>query len=37
MAAGMLPQPLSEEEVIETTGRVRGQFIGLLEGVLERL
>jgi purine-nucleoside phosphorylase len=37
MAAGMLPQPLSEEEVIETTGRVRDQFISLLEGVLERL
>ena len=37
MAAGMLPQPLSEEEVIETTGRVRGAFIALLEGILERL
>ncbi len=37
MAAGILPQPLTEEEVIETTGRVRGQFIALLEGVLERL
>jgi purine-nucleoside phosphorylase len=37
MAAGMLPQPLSEEEVIETTGRVREQFVALLEGVLERL
>ncbi len=37
MAAGILPQPLSEEEVIETTGRVRGQFIALLEGIIERL
>jgi purine-nucleoside phosphorylase len=37
MAAGMLPQALSEEEVIETTGRVRSQFIALLEGVIERL
>jgi purine-nucleoside phosphorylase len=37
MAAGILPQPLTEEEVIETTGRVRHQFIALLEGVLERL
>jgi len=37
MAAGMLPQPLSEEEVIETTGRVREEFIALLEGVLERI
>jgi purine-nucleoside phosphorylase len=37
MAAGILPQPLSEEEVIETTGRVRHQFIALLEGTVERL
>ena len=37
MAAGILPQPLTEEEVIETTGRVRDQFIALLEGILERL
>ncbi len=37
MAAGILPQPLSEEEVIETTDRVRGSFIALLEGVIERL
>ena len=37
MAAGILPQPLSEEEVIETTGRVRGQFVALLEGIIERL
>jgi purine-nucleoside phosphorylase len=37
MAAGILDQPLTEEEVIETTGRVRGQFIALLEGILERL
>jgi purine-nucleoside phosphorylase len=37
MAAGILPQPLTEEEVIETTGRVREQFIALLEGIIERL
>ena len=37
MAAGVLPQLLSEEEVIETTSRVRGSFIGLLEGVIARL
>ena len=37
MAAGILPQPLTEEEVIETTGRVRHQFIALIEGVIERL
>ena len=37
MAAGILPQPITAEEVIETTGRVREQFIALLEGILERL
>jgi purine-nucleoside phosphorylase len=37
MAAGILPQPLTEEEVIETTARVREQFVGLLEGILGRL
>jgi purine-nucleoside phosphorylase len=37
MAAGILPQPLTEEEVIETTGRVRDEFIAILEGILERL
>ena len=37
MAAGILPQALTEEEVIETTGRVREQFIALLEGILDRL
>ena len=37
MAAGILPQPLTEEEVIETTHRVRGDFIALLEGIVERL
>jgi purine-nucleoside phosphorylase len=37
MAAGMLPQPLTAEEVLETTERVREDFIALLEGVLGRL
>jgi purine-nucleoside phosphorylase len=37
MAAGILPQPLTEEEVIETTARVSREFIALLEGTLERL
>jgi len=37
MAAGMLPQPLSEHEVLETTSRVRDRFIALLEHVLERI
>ncbi len=37
MAAGVLPQFLTAEEVIETTNRVRHQFIALLEGIFERL
>ncbi len=37
MAAGILPQMLTEEEVIETTGRVRALFVALLEGIIERL
>ena len=37
MAAGVLPQPLLHTEVLETTRRVRGQFIALLEGIIGRL
>ena len=37
MAAGVLPQPLDHAEVLETARRVRGQFIMLLEGIVERL
>jgi len=37
MAAGMQATPLSAEEVIETTSRVQGDFIRLLEAVIERL
>jgi purine-nucleoside phosphorylase len=37
MAAGVLPQPLNHDEVMETAKRVRGQFIGLLEGVIGEL
>ena len=37
MAAGILPQPVTAEEVIETTTRVRDQFIALLEGIIGRL
>jgi purine-nucleoside phosphorylase len=37
LAAGILPQPLSEEEVLETTGRVRAEFEALLEGIVARL
>jgi len=37
MAAGVLPQPLVHDDVVETAHRVRGSFISLLEGVIERL
>jgi purine-nucleoside phosphorylase len=37
MAAGVLPQPLHHDEVMETARRVRGQFVALLEGIVERL
>jgi purine-nucleoside phosphorylase len=37
MAAGVLPQPLVHDEVMETARRVRGSFIALLEGIIERL
>ena len=37
LAAGVLDRPLDHAEVMETAARVRGQFIALLEGVLERL
>lgn len=36
-AAGVLPQPLVHDEVMETARRVRGAFIGLLEGIIGRL
>jgi len=37
MAAGVLPQPLVHDEVMETARRERGSFIALLEGIVERL
>lgn len=37
MAAGVLPQLLVHDEVMETARRVRGSFIALLEGVIGRL
>ena len=37
MAAGVLPQPLHHDEVMETTRRVRVQFSALLEGIVGRL
>jgi purine-nucleoside phosphorylase len=33
-AAGVLDQPLDHKEVLETTERVKGQFIALLRGVI---
>jgi purine-nucleoside phosphorylase len=37
MAAGVLPEPLHHDEVMETTRRVRGDFIALLEAIIDRL
>ena len=37
MAAGVLPQPLDHADVLETTRRVRGAFMTLLEGIIARL
>ena len=37
MAAGVQPGSLVHDEVMETARRVRGSFIALLEGILERL
>lgn len=34
MAAGVLDQPLSHEEVIETSRRVKGKFINLIKAIL---
>ncbi|WP_018249997.1 purine-nucleoside phosphorylase [Orenia marismortui] len=37
MAAGILPQPLGHEEVIETAKRVKPKFIELLRGTIKSL
>jgi purine-nucleoside phosphorylase len=37
MAAGMLDQPLSHAEVMETTERVKPKFLQLVLGILEKL
>ncbi len=37
MAAGVLPQPLVHDEVMEVARRVRAEFCRLLEGIVERL
>jgi len=36
MAAGMLPETLSHDEVFEIANRVKGAFTALLEGIIER-
>ena len=36
-AAGVLPQPLDHNEVMEVARRVRGTFAALLEGIIERV
>lgn len=36
MAAGILPRPLTEQEVIDTAGRVRAEFTALVRGVVAR-
>jgi purine-nucleoside phosphorylase len=36
MAAGVLPQPLNHDEVMATARRVRGQFVALLEGIIDQ-
>ena len=37
MAAGVLPKPLDHAEVMETARRIRGQFIALVENIVEQL
>jgi purine-nucleoside phosphorylase len=37
LAAGVLPQPLNHEEVLETAKRVRGKFLSLLNGIIKRI
>ena len=37
MAAGILDQPITAEEVIETGERIKGQFVALLSGVIPRI
>jgi purine-nucleoside phosphorylase len=37
MAAGILPQPLTHQEVMETTELVKSQFISLVKGILPKM
>lgn len=36
-AAGILPQPLSHEEVMETTEKVKAKFLSLVKGIVEKM
>ena len=37
MAAGILNQPLNHEEVIETTQKVKSEFLNLVKSVVNRI
>ena len=37
LAAGVLPQPLNHEEVLETARRVRGEVLSLLNAIIMRI
>ena len=37
LAAGVLPQPLNHDDVLETARRVRGQFMALLNTIVSRI
>ncbi|MBG9788641.1 MULTISPECIES: purine-nucleoside phosphorylase [Brevibacillus] len=37
MAAGILDQPLSHDEVMETTEKVKAEFLSLVKGVIEKM
>ena len=37
MAAGILDQPITHAEVLETGARVRGQFVALLHTLIPRM
>ncbi len=36
-AAGVLPQPLNHDDVMDVARRVRGAFASLLEGIIGRI
>ncbi|MEW9669660.1 purine-nucleoside phosphorylase [Ammoniphilus sp. 3BR4] len=37
MAAGILPQPLSHGEVMETAEKAKEKFLGLVQGIIEKI